>query len=84
MCWGVGVSAGGLGKCRERCGKVCWGVRGDGGCVKKCWGRFEKVCWGVGRCDEVLGEVWESVERGVEKFVGGGKGRCREVSWGVE
>ena len=39
MCWGVGAGAGGLGKCRERCGKVYWGVRGDGGCVKKCWGR---------------------------------------------
>ena len=27
MCWGVGAGKGGLGKCRERCGKVCWGVK---------------------------------------------------------
>ena len=72
----VGVGAGGLGKCWLRCEG-----RGSGG-VKKCWGRCGKVCRSVGRCDKMLGEVWGSVEGGVEKCVGGGVGKCVEV-WGT-
>ena len=57
----------------------------------KCWGRCGKVSWGVGRCNEVLGQVWESVKRCREVLrevwkivwgaVMGGVGKCVGV-WG--
>ena len=56
-----------------------WGVwrkvRGDGGC-KEVWREVWESVWGErGRCGEVC---WGS-ERGSMRYMGEGKGRCRDV-----
>ena len=57
VCWG---RRRGSGQVLVEMWKSMLGCEGRWGCVEKCWGRCGKVGWGVGRCNEVLGEVWES------------------------